>query len=76
MAWPEELHRQYLQALDEREKEVERADALDDAIRDALDIATGWSAKMTDSKRLNVIASGLNEALRLHGVQNRKQEGE
>ena len=74
--WPKEVHQQYLVALEERDKEVERADALDDAIGDALDLATGWTLQMTDAQRLNRIAAGLNKAIREHGTQNRPKQGD
>lgn len=40
------------------------AEVLDDAIRDMLDIATGWSRGMTDKERLAIIADIGNTALR------------
>ena len=67
----EDLYQQYQRLLDERDKEVARAEALDDAIREALDVTSGWTPPMTRKRRLARIDAGLREAIQLHGIQNR-----
>lgn len=72
-----DLYAQYQLILDERDQEIERADALDEAIREALDVSSGFFGMArtikTPRRRLKLIEAGLADALVKHGVQTRKE---
>lgn len=74
--YTDNLFRQYQVTLDERDREIERADALDDAIREALDVCSGWFGMawtIRGRRRLRLVKLILLEAIAKHGVQNRKE---
>lgn len=64
---------QYQRVLDERDAEIEARDGLDDAIREALDVAYIGS-RISFEDRVDLIKAVLNKALEEHGSQLRNAE--
>lgn len=61
--WPQAMARLGVVSKDRYQAQRAKADTLADAIRDILDLATGWSRPMSDAKRLEFIEQIGKQAL-------------